>query len=225
MKLFLIIILRMIHGLVLNIINKEIKIIMIDTLDLQKYFKDPIDYNCRTLFNHLGRYFYAMQKLKITKKDVVMDCSCGQGYGSYNLALNAKRVFAIDINKEYLEKAKENFKLKNLFFWTYGNAFKGLHVDKIVCLETIEHLKDIYEMYFFIDKIYKCLTDKGQIFLSFPIGKNRASEYNKFHLCEPSIESMYNIMKKHFNRIEFEVSKFVNNYDKECEYCYMWGSK
>lgn len=204
---------------------------MIDTLDLNKYFKDPIDYNCRTLFNHLGRYFYAMQKLKITKNDEVFDVSCGQGYGSYNLALNAKMVWASDINFEYIKKAKENFKLNNLCFLDCpeNNIDKDFGIpndlDKIICLETIEHLESIDKIYLFLERLFDALNEKGQIFLSFPIGKNRPSEYNKFHLCEPSIESIYDFMKIYFNRIEFEVNKFVNNYDKECEYCYMWGSK
>lgn len=199
---------------------------MIDTLDLQKYFKEPIDYNCRTLFNHLGRYFYAMQKLKITKNDTVLDCSCGQGYGSYNLALNAGHVTGVDINESYLIEADKHFKLDNLCFTNYKNLNKvAIDINKIICLETIEHLPSLNEIYLFIEKLYNVLNEHGQIFLSFPIGKNSKSEYNQFHLCEPSIESIYDFMKVYFNRIEFEVSKFVNNYNKEVEYCYMWGSK
>lgn len=205
---------------------------MIDTLDLQKYFKEPIDYNCRTLFNHLGRYFYAIQKLKITKNDVVMDCSCGQGYGSYNLALNCDTVYGLDINKNYIKIAENNFKLNNLIFLSYDELdLNYIEANKIICIETIEHLKNIDEIEIFIEKLIEYSTMNNsdilleKIFLSFPIGNNSKSDYNEFHLCEPDIKSIHDILKKHFSIIEIETSKFVNNYDKECEYCYMWGSK
>ncbi|HEY0087372.1 MAG TPA: methyltransferase domain-containing protein [Candidatus Lokiarchaeia archaeon] len=195
---------------------------MIDTLDLQKYFQEPIAENCRTLFNHLGRYFYAMQRLQINKNDNVLDCSCGQGYGSYNIALNANYVMGLDINDSYLEKAQNNFKLDNLCFENYNTFFKkGFQADKIICIETIEHLQDLNEIKLFIEKIHCCLKKNGRLFLSFPIGKNKASSYNSFHLCEPDIKSIYDIMKPYFNRIEFIVNTFVNNYNMKCDYCFM----
>ena len=105
-------------------------------------------------------------------------------------------------------------------------AFKNMDkVNKIICLETIEHLNDINGIDNFIEKLCDYLDTNGQMFLSFPVGENKPSEYNTFHLCEPDIQSIHNIMKKHFSIIEIETSKFVNNYDKECEYCFMKGIK
>ena len=99
-----------------------------------------------------------------------------------------------------------------------GYTFKG--VTKILCIEIIEHLeKNKIEK--FIEKLNNFLMPNGSIYLTFPIGKNKPSEYNLYHKCEPSIEFIYNIVKKYFNKIEIEIDNFQNNYGHYQDYCIM----
>lgn len=198
---------------------------MSETLELKKYFNDPITESCQTLFNHLGRYYYAMKTLNITNKDVVIDASCGQGYGAFNLALNSRYVYGLDVNEEYLIIARDNFNLNNLEFMSYKKFREKINqdIDKIVCLETIEHLKSLDEIKIFIDSLVMYLRENGQMFLSFPVGKNKKSSYNSYHLCEPDIKTIHNIFKNYFNVIKIETSKFINNYNHEVKYCFMRG--
>jgi O-antigen biosynthesis protein len=190
-----------------------------ETLDIKKYIKEPIRDNLKTLFNHLGRYYYAIKKLDINKNDDVLDISCGQGYGSFILSLNANQVYGMDINRDFVKYAFNNFKKDNIIFLEYIEMGSIPNHNKCICIETIEHMnKEDIET--FIDKL-KC----NQIFLTFPIGENKPSVYNTFHKCEPAIEFIYNIIKKRFNKIEIEIDKYTNNYGFDTEYCIMVGKQ
>lgn len=196
---------------------------MLDTLELEKYLKNVSD--LPALFNHFGRYFYAMKKLKIGKEDTVIDASCGQGYGSYNIAMKSKYTYGLDINKDYIDYARKNKFHYNLEFLLYDEFFeKNINVTKIVCLETIEHIT-IYNIEMFLDKLISRLSPNGEIILSFPLGDNKPSKYNPFHLCEPSIDFVLNILKTKLSKINFEIDTCINNYGFECAYCFCWGIK
>jgi SAM-dependent methyltransferase len=187
-----------------------------ETLDIKKYIKEPIQDNLKILSNHFGRYYYAIKKMNINKDDIVLDIACGQGYGTYLLSQKAKYVYGMDANKEFISFAKKNLTLKNNSFLSVQKKYE-IKVNKIVCIETIEHLEknDIEP---FIENL-EC----KEIFITFPVGENKPSEYNTFHKCEPSIEFVYNIVKKYFNKIEIEIDKYVNNYGHLTEYCIMVG--
>ena len=190
---------------------------MQETIILKDLIKEPLQENLQTLFNHLGRYYYAMKKLDLNGNDVLLDVGCGEGYGSYLLNQCAIRgIFGLDIDNESLNIAKMNFKDILFLNINEGYTFKG--VTKILCIEIIEHLeKNKIEK--FIEKLNNFLMPNGSIYLTFPIGKNKPSEYNLYHKCEPSIEFIYNIVKKYFNKIEIEIDNFQNNYGHYQDYC------
>jgi cyclopropane fatty-acyl-phospholipid synthase-like methyltransferase len=191
---------------------------MLDTLEIERYIIEPSK-NILTLFNHLGRYYYASKKININKSDTVLDISCGQGYGTYYLSQISKYAYGIDINENHINKAKELFKSGNLSYF----VDKLLYVDKIVCLETIEHMeKD--KIPEFLNNLFSYLKPEGKIFISFPIGNNAKSEYNKYHLCEPDINFIFQILKDKMKNINYEISKYRNDYNQECHYCYVWGN-
>lgn len=192
---------------------------MQETIILKDLIKEPLQENLQTLFNHLGRYYYAMKKLDLNGNDVLLDVGCGEGYGSYLLNQYAIRgIFGLDIDNESLNIARMNFKDILFLNMNEGYTFKG--VTKILCIEIIEHLeKNKIEK--FIEKLNNFLMPNGSIYLTFPIGKNKPSEYNLYHKCEPSIEFIYNIVKKYFNKIEIEIDNFQNNYGHYQDYCIM----
>jgi 2-polyprenyl-3-methyl-5-hydroxy-6-metoxy-1,4-benzoquinol methylase len=196
---------------------------MIDTLEIEKYIKNISDIHI--FFNHLGRYFYAMKKIEVNKHDVISDASCGQGYGTYNLALRCNKVYGLDINQDFLHYARKRFQSNNIEFLTYEKYFEyNFFSDKIICLETIEHMP-LIAIDNFLNNLISTLLPNGKIILSFPIGDNKPSEYNKFHLCEPSIDFMYKILSKYLLKINFEIDSFINSYGYKTDYCFLWGTK
>lgn len=193
---------------------------MIETLDIQEYIKTPIKENIDILLNHFGRYIIAIRELEINKNDFVYDIACGQGYGSYILSHYANFVIGYDVNNDYLNIAKNLFKKNNIdFIPAIGFTF-----DKIICIETIEHLKKENQEEFLIDLCNK-LKKRGKLFLTFPIGENEESLYNNFHKCEPSLDRIEKILNKYLHKIKIEIDKYVNNYNEEIQYCFIIGEK
>lgn len=194
---------------------------MNETLELEKYIINPSK-NIEALFNHLGRYYYAAKMIDVNKNDTVLDISCGQGYGSYYLSTLSKMTYGSDINNDNILKAKELFRNKNLEYLDNGGMPK--RVDKIICIETIEHIEK-NNIYYFIKKLFSILEDNGDYFFTFPVGKNEPSAYNEYHKCEPSIEFIDEIIKEFSDVYNNRISKYINNYGYETEYCYLWGIK
>lgn len=190
---------------------------MQETLDVNKYVKEPLKENLNTLFSHLGRYYYAIKKLKIDDTDTVLDIGCGEGYGGHLIAQKSKLVLGVDIKHEVLKKAAANFADETIFFSTYEYYKKlKLRFNKIICIEVIEHIKK-EEMSSFFENIFSDFH--GDLFLTFPIGDNKPCKYNKYHLCEPSIDYIKSILCKYFDKIDIEVDDFRNNYGYEQIYC------
>lgn len=93
---------------------------------------------------HLNRYKFASEYIQDKK---VLDIGCGTGYGTALLALKAKKIVGvdIDISKEAINYAKNNYSKKNIEFYV-GNAtnlnfLKDEEFDAIVSFETIEHMR------------------------------------------------------------------------------------
>ncbi len=195
-----------------------------ETLRIERLIKSPIEQNIKIIYDHFGRYASAVQMLNISNKDVVIDASCGLGYGSYILSFKAKKVIGLDINKEYINKAKQIFNSEKICLYCYDEYENLLGMnenqkaDKIVCIETFEHISKL-KIEFFIKKLLHSMKKGGDMFVTVPLGKNQPSSYNKFHLNEPSIDILYNLFAKFFDRITFEIETFVNSYghrEKSC---------
>ncbi|MEI6314735.1 MAG: methyltransferase domain-containing protein, partial [Syntrophus sp. (in: bacteria)] len=117
-----------------------------ETLQIDLIVNYPYKEHTALLYNHFSRYGQAIGSLKINSNDIVIDASCGLGYGSYILSLKAKHVYGLDINVDNLEKAKTLFSDSKLQFLTYNDFRQALkksrcnNADKIVCIETFEHM-------------------------------------------------------------------------------------
>jgi len=194
------------------------KITELETLPLRVVVRKPIDKHIKLLFNHIGRYVIATRKLRINKKDVVIDASCGEGYGTFYLSSISKRAYGLDINFENIERAKEMFKQDNLKYMKYFDFMKGKgKADKLICIETLEHMtKDKQEI--FVKRLVYMLKVNGSMFLTIPIGQNKPSSYNPFHKNEPSIDVVYAMFKPYFKKINIEISTFVNSYNQLSEF-------
>jgi 2-polyprenyl-3-methyl-5-hydroxy-6-metoxy-1,4-benzoquinol methylase len=197
-----------------------------ETLIVDEFIKNPIKENTKIFFSHFGRYFYASKVLDIGRKDCVLDVSCGEGYGTYSLSSLCKSITGLDINKEYIEMAQKNYTTDNLKFMTYEDYYmnypnpKDGIVDKILVIETLEHIpKEETEQ--FIENLLRFLKVGGSAFITMPLGQNEASEYNKFHLNEPSIDVLFDLFSKYFEKINIEIDSFVNSFGYECKYAFL----
>jgi len=197
-----------------------------ETLLIKSIIREPLKDHIKLLYNHFVRYSTAIRKLEISKNDTVIDASCGYGYGSYILSWHAKEVLGLDNNSGYLYNAKEIFGGEKIRFCKYEelgelmNTNKITKVNKIVCIETYEHLTPS-ESNTFVQKLLNYLQTGGNMFLTVPLGKNEPSSYNKYHLFEPSIDYMYNLFSGYFKKIIFEISTFRNSYGHDTKYCMM----
>lgn len=132
---------------------------------------------------HLARYLKA---LPFVRDQFVLDASCGTGYGSLMLSLEAKRVIGWDIDEETIEFARSHYGRKNISFEVndINNSRPISHVglpdgqlfDVIVSFETLEHLTDPYATLKFFDSILK---PGGVMLASVPL--NEEMGWNEHH--------------------------------------------
>src|SRR3990167_2932557 len=129
---------------------------------------------------HMSRYLAVAGTVE---GKVVLDIACGTGYGTQIIAKDAAKVYGVDISKETIEYAKENFNAPNITY-KLGNASKipldDNSVDVVVSFETIEHVKE-YEK--FVDEVKRVLKDNGQFIVSTP-NDDEFIDDNEFHVHE-----------------------------------------
>ncbi len=111
---------------------------MIERLDMEE------KYDATEAAIYMNRYGMARN---YCKGKVVLDISCGEGYGSFLLSKwGAKEVVGIDISEEAIKKAKKNFKAKNVKYLVQdASNLKKLddnYFDLVVSFETFEHIKN-----------------------------------------------------------------------------------
>lgn len=194
-----------------------------ETLIVDEFIKDPIRDNTKIFFSHFGRYYYASKVLDIRPSDLVLDASCGNGYGTFSIAQKCKHIYGLDINEEYLELAQNNYGSDNITFTTYKDFYENYQnilADKILTIETLEHIpKD--QINNFVENLLSKLKLGGSLFATIPLGNNEPSTYNPFHLNEMSIDVIYNMFSSHFQMINIEINSFINSFGYECQYCYL----
>jgi len=154
------------------------------------------------LTRHLIKYDLAKRYIKNKR---VLDIACGCGDGSYILKTNgAKSVLGIDICKEAISYAKENFKIKGLNYAVL-NAEKPFakkinqKFDIIISFETLEHLVNHEQ---FINELKKMMGKGDTLILSTPnktvcnIIKNK--KLKNYHVKEVRRKELINLLKRDF---------------------------
>ena len=194
-----------------------------ETLQVELMIREPIGAHTRFLYSHFRRYALAVRLLEIDRSDLVIDASCGSGYGSFILSLTAGNVIGLDVNKDYLAKASQLYSGGNISFIGYDDYeksenWRSQRAHKIVCIETLEHMPKA-EMEQFIGMLFRYLNPGGDIFMTVPIGKNQPSNYNRFHLNEPSIGALYDLCNERFRKLSFEVEEYLNTFGHAEKYC------
>ena len=142
----------------------------------------------------------------------VIDISCGCGYGTNLISRNpdVKKIVGVDISTEAIEWADNHFKTDKCSFEVNRIEDYTSNKDVMVCIETIEHLKD--------PEILNELAERckvNTIFISYP--SKKTTHYNKYHYYDFIDEDLIRIFKtfrleKTFDlHNEVRILKFIKN--------------
>jgi len=191
-----------------------------ETLAVESLIREPLAEHVTLLANHFGRYTAAADALHIGPADRVLDASCGKGYGSWLLARRAGQVTGLDVAEDYLSVARDAFRADNLSFCTYDEYFARAcePADKIVCIETYEHLTED-EQAGFARRLLSALRIGGDAFFTCPLGNDAASTVNPFHLHEPGIGRLHERLAARFRECTYRVARRVDSFGQDSEYC------
>ncbi len=130
----------------------------------------------------------------------VLDFACGCGYGTHMIAGNpdVDSVLGVDIDDDAIHWAKKEFshekiEYKNIDVTTLSDKF-----DTLVCLETIEHIKDTGLVPKLVEQ---CSIDN--IIVSFP--DKKTTHYNPHHLHDFVIQDLVDLFPQHvmYHKIRF----------------------
>ncbi|MCD4813444.1 glycosyltransferase [bacterium] len=138
-------------------------------------------------YEHWHRYLFSTQFIAGKK---VLDCACGEGYGSFLLSQYAHSVIGIDISHEAIAYAQEKYPQKNLEFKTGSVAAIPLKTDHtfdvVISFETIEHVSGEVQ-HAFLKEVKRLLKPGGLFLVSTPNKKVYSDDplyKNEYHLRE-----------------------------------------
>jgi len=130
---------------------------------------------------HIHRYLFS--KTLVENLDV-LDIACGEGYGSYILSEEARRVYGFDISLETIKQAQNKYTRSNLEF-RVGDCrdipLANNSIDVAISFETIEHIKEHDQ---FLPELKRVLRKDGILIISSPDKQNYTLETgikNPFH--------------------------------------------
>lgn len=151
------------------------------------------------IYEHLRRYG-SIRRFCYGK---VLDFACGCGYGSYLIAGNpeVEKVVAADIDRKAIDFAKKEFSNPKVkFFKRDVKEIKG-NYDTLVCLETMEHIKDRKQI---VDLVKRCQIDN--LIISFP--DKKTTHYNRFHFHDFITQDIIDMFPEH---IIYHSVRFVDS--------------
>lgn len=175
---------------------------------------------------HIGRYVIAKN---YCKNKVVLDISCGEGYGTKLLKKwGAKKVVGLDISKESIEQAQKEFGEKNIEYIVHDamdlSCFKDNTFDLIVSFETIEHLQSPLK---FLQEIKRVSKKKAKIIITCPNDYAyypTEDQFNHYHVKKYTFEDFQKLLNEVFEsrkiqymtgtKTEGFVNIFLNNNEK-----------
>ncbi len=142
---------------------------------------------------HFARYAFAR---RYAAGKAVLDAGCGSGYGSADLANEARSVTGIDFSPDAVSYAASNYRLLENLYFAAGSCeqlpFRSAVFDLVVGFEVIEHLANYRA---FIAEAARVLKPEGLFVVSTP---------NKRYYAETRAETGPNPYHRH----EFEAAEF-----------------
>lgn len=150
------------------------------------------------VYEHWHRYGWA--RGLVSDLDV-LDCACGEGYGSSLLADAARSVIGVDVDETAVAHARRRYGRNGLEF-VHANAlelpFEDDRFDVVVSFETLEHLAEHDEL---LAGFRRVLKPDGVLLLSSP-DKRTYSDLtgydNEFHVRELYRDELDALLARHF---------------------------
>ena len=152
------------------------------------------------LYEHFARYAMA---LEFAAGKRVLDCACGEGYGSNLLAERALSVLGLDYSNKAVAHARARYQKSNLRFEVADATALSLEncVDVVVSFETLEHLDAQDAM---LAGFKRALTNDGLLLLSSPDKLNYSDiprYHNEFHVKELYRSELEALLARHFKHV------------------------
>jgi SAM-dependent methyltransferase len=149
-------------------------------------------------YEHWHRYAWA--RGLVAGLDV-LDCACGEGYGSALLADAARSVHGVDVDRQSIAHARARYGGGPIEF-SVADAldlpFKDAGFDAVVSFETLEHLAEHDEL---LTEFRRVLKPRGFLVLSSPDRKTYSDDTgfdNEFHVRELYRDELEQLLGRHF---------------------------
>ncbi|MCL8000026.1 class I SAM-dependent methyltransferase [Brucella sp. 21LCYQ03] len=152
---------------------------------------------------HVQRYTLAR---RFAEGKRVLDCACGEGYGSSYMATVAANVTGVDIATSAIATCKTRYENQAKLCFDVGDIrslpFPDASFDVICCFETIEHLKKS-DSEVALNELARVLAPDGILFISTPDGDvgRRRNYANPYHLYEMSLAEFQDSLKAKFQHV------------------------
>jgi len=148
---------------------------------------------------HLDRYRFAAARVKRQK---VLDCACGTGYGVRLLCEqgNAAQVIGVDIAPASVDYARRHHGVGPAVYLCASADRLPLAdgtVDVVTSFETIEHVPDDHSL---IEEFHRVLRPNGRLIVSTP--NQWPLKDTPFHVREYSRNSFIAVLESRFNGVE-----------------------
>lgn len=144
----------------------------------------------------------------------VLDCACGEGYGSRILADAARSVHGVDIDATTIEHARKRYRAEGLEF-TRASAlelpFDDERFDAVVSFETLEHLAEHDDL---MAEFRRVLKPGGFVLVSSPDKKTYSDDTgfeNEFHVRELYRDQFEDLLARHFPNFSLFGQKLMFN--------------
>jgi 2-polyprenyl-3-methyl-5-hydroxy-6-metoxy-1,4-benzoquinol methylase len=167
---------------------------------------------------HLHRYFEA--KKYVNAGDTVLDLACGSGYGTDILSqVKDTTVYGGDIQADVIADCSKDWEAnKSLHFEVMdatGLRFDDGFFDKIVSLETIEHLTAYKKM---VSEFARVVKADGTVIISTPNIKVSSPDgivVNPYHTQEFTYNELTDVLNAAFSDVKMYGQKYTRYFNKE----------
>jgi 2-polyprenyl-3-methyl-5-hydroxy-6-metoxy-1,4-benzoquinol methylase len=153
---------------------------------------------------NLSGYVWAAEQLSPLTGRLVLDLSCGTGYGSDYLGSHAGRIVGIDCAIEVVARSRARYPRANVSFVAMDGcslAFQDESFDCIVSQDTIEHIEDDRR---FVEELARVLKPTGTLVLFTPHGKGAGVKpEDPYHVREYRFEELQALLSAHFTTIRW----------------------
>jgi len=150
-------------------------------------------------YEHWHRYCAV---LPLAQGKRVLDCACGEGYGSWLLAGSASAVTGVDIDEAAIAHARARYTERANLAFVEGScthlSVADASVDLVVSFETIEHIADQDAM---LAEFARVLDRRGALVISSPnkaVYAHDEDASNDFHVRELDREELGGALARHF---------------------------